>query len=94
MEANSQRHALQQPYTILRIKRKRTGEPLDALGKFAEQRLSGVGVLIFAFAVVDSRIRRKKLRPGVKVFQFAETVEQDAWTDESRTKDLKVRVSF
>ncbi|KAA1473809.1 hypothetical protein DENSPDRAFT_297712 [Dentipellis sp. KUC8613] len=63
-----------QPYTILRIKRKRTDEPLDAL-------------------VVESRIRRKKSRGGMDVFQFAETLEQDAWDDERATKELQDRIS-
>ncbi|TFY72883.1 hypothetical protein EVG20_g151 [Dentipellis fragilis] len=63
-----------QPYTILRIKRKRTDEPLDAL-------------------VVQSRIRRKKSRGGMNVFQFAETLEQDAWDDERATKELQDRIS-
>lgn len=60
-----------QPYTILRIKRKRNEEPLDAL-------------------VIESTVRRKK-RGGLDVFQFAETVEPEAWGDCS--KDLQDRIS-
>lgn len=60
-----------QPYTILRIKRKRYEEPLDAL-------------------VIESTVRRKK-RGGLDVFQFAETVEPEAWGD--RSKDLQDRIS-
>lgn len=62
------------PYTILRIKRKRNEEPLDAL-------------------VVESRVRRKKSRGGVDVFQFAQTVEVDDWNDEKRKKDLEAQIS-
>lgn len=40
--------------------------------------------------VVESRARRKKSRGGVGIFQFAQTVEQDAWEDEQRRKDLQV----
>jgi hypothetical protein len=60
-----------QPYTILRIKRKRNEESLDAL-------------------VIESTVRRKK-RGGLDVFQFAETVEPEAWGD--RSKDLQDRIS-
>ncbi|KAF7297734.1 Iwr1 domain-containing protein [Mycena kentingensis (nom. inval.)] len=64
-------------YTILRIKRKRNEEPLDAL-------------------VVESR-RRKKSRGGAGVgvgaFQFAQTVENDAWDDERKKRDIQDQVS-
>ncbi|KAI6030803.1 hypothetical protein F5J12DRAFT_918912 [Pisolithus orientalis] len=61
-------------YTILRIKRKRTEEPLDAL-------------------VVESRSRRKKSRGGgLDVFQFAQTVETDAWDDVKARQNLQVRL--
>ncbi|KAF9220492.1 hypothetical protein BS17DRAFT_315514 [Gyrodon lividus] len=70
MEAQSQNH----PYTILRIKRKRTDEPLDAL-------------------VVESRFRRKKSRGGVDVFQFAQTVENDAWEDQQIRLSLQSQIS-
>ncbi|KXN88130.1 RNA polymerase II nuclear localization protein iwr1 [Leucoagaricus sp. SymC.cos] len=60
-----------QSYTILRIKRKRNEEPLDAL-------------------VVESRVRRKKYRGGVGVFQYAQTVEDEAWKDEKSQKDIQV----
>ncbi|KAF8909012.1 hypothetical protein CPB84DRAFT_1813251 [Gymnopilus junonius] len=59
-------------YTILRIKRKRNEEPLDAL-------------------VVESRVRRKKSRGGVGMFQYAQTVENDAWDDAQRQKNIQVR---
>ncbi|KAJ6620737.1 hypothetical protein B0H10DRAFT_2020339 [Mycena sp. CBHHK59/15] len=62
-----------QSYTILRIKRKRNEEPLDAL-------------------VVESR-RRKKSRGGIGVFQFAQTVEHDAWEDEKRQRDIQDQIS-
>ncbi|THH21575.1 hypothetical protein EW146_g48 [Bondarzewia mesenterica] len=75
MQTSSQiMNATQQPYTILRIKRKRTDEPLDAL-------------------VVESRVRRKKTRGGVDVFQFAETVEPNEWDDERRARELQNRIS-
>lgn len=61
-------------YTILRIKRKRNEEPLDAL-------------------VVESRVRRKKSRGGMDVFQFAQTVEDDDWKDEKCKKDLEAQIS-
>lgn len=61
-------------YTILRIKRKRNEEPLDAL-------------------VVESKNRRKKSRAGVDLFQFAETVEGNAWEDQQRQKALKDRIT-
>ncbi|KAF9454838.1 hypothetical protein P691DRAFT_804200 [Macrolepiota fuliginosa MF-IS2] len=63
-----------QSYTILRIKRKRNEEPLDAL-------------------VIESRVRRKKSRGGVGVFQYAQTVEDDAWKDEKSQKDIQDRIS-
>ncbi|KIL67932.1 hypothetical protein M378DRAFT_196899 [Amanita muscaria Koide BX008] len=61
-------------YTILRIKRKRNEEPLDAL-------------------VVESRVRRKKSRGGMDVFQFAQTIEDDDWKDEKCKKDLEAQIS-
>ncbi|GBE85222.1 hypothetical protein BKA93DRAFT_751605 [Sparassis latifolia] len=64
----------QHGYAILRIKRKRNEEPLDAL-------------------VVDARQRRKKSRGALNVFQFAETVEEGAWDDADKTRDLQTRVS-
>ncbi|KAF5378842.1 hypothetical protein D9615_006963 [Tricholomella constricta] len=65
-------------YTILRIKRKRTDEPLDALVVESE-----------------SRVRRKKSRGGGGggVFQFAQTIEQDAWEDEKRQRELQDQIS-
>ncbi|EGN98124.1 hypothetical protein SERLA73DRAFT_138396 [Serpula lacrymans var. lacrymans S7.3] len=62
------------PYTILRIKRKRTDEPLDAL-------------------VVESRVRRKRSRGGIDVFQFAQTIEQSAWKDEQIRLELQNQIS-
>ncbi|KAL4070022.1 hypothetical protein V8B97DRAFT_577888 [Scleroderma yunnanense] len=62
-------------YTLLRIKRKRTDEPLDAL-------------------VVESRTRRKKSRGGgLDVFQFAQTVEDDAWKDEGTRQNIQSQIS-
>ncbi|KAF9462991.1 hypothetical protein BDZ94DRAFT_1298106 [Collybia nuda] len=63
-----------QSYTILRIKRKRNEEPLDAL-------------------VVESRVRRKKSRGGIGVFQFAQTVEHDVWEDEQRQQAIQDQIS-
>ncbi|KAF8742274.1 hypothetical protein AX14_005449 [Amanita brunnescens Koide BX004] len=60
--------------TILRIKRKRNEEPLDAL-------------------VVESRVRRKKSRGGMDVFQFAQTVEDDAWKDDKMKKVIEDEIS-
>ncbi|KAJ6584666.1 hypothetical protein B0H19DRAFT_1318809 [Mycena capillaripes] len=59
-----------QSYTILRIKRKRNEEPLDALGMLP-----------------------KKSRGGVGVFQFAQTVEHDAWEDDKRKRDIEDQIS-
>ncbi|KAH9952941.1 hypothetical protein BC827DRAFT_1251438, partial [Russula dissimulans] len=59
-----------QSYTILRIRRKRNENPVDAL-------------------VIESTVRRKK-RGGPSIFQFAETVEPEAWGD--REKDPQVRL--
>jgi hypothetical protein len=43
---------------------------------------------------VDSRVRRKKSRGGVGVFQYAQTVENDVWEDVQRQKDIQVGLSF
>lgn len=40
--------------------------------------------------MIESRVRRKKSRGGIGVFQFAQTVEYDAWADEKRQKDIQV----
>ncbi|KAJ6466386.1 hypothetical protein C8R45DRAFT_839220 [Mycena sanguinolenta] len=61
---------LAQSYTILRIKRKRNEEPLDALGMLS-----------------------KKSRGGVGVFEFAQTVEHDAWEDDRRKRDIEDQIS-
>ncbi|EIM81721.1 uncharacterized protein STEHIDRAFT_142261 [Stereum hirsutum FP-91666 SS1] len=66
----------QQPYTFVRIKRKRTDAPLDAL--------------LFGSDLSEPS-RKKKLRPGVNVFQFASTVEEASW-DDSTQKDLQERI--
>ncbi|KAF7296485.1 Iwr1 domain-containing protein [Mycena chlorophos] len=62
-------------YTILRIKRKRGEEPLDALLVEPEPE--------------ESSRRRKKSRGGAGVFQFAQTVEDDAWADERKKRDIQ-----
>ena len=76
-------------YTILRIKRKRNEEPLDALGKShisgSEQWRPHVSA-----PVIESTTRRKKSRPGLGLFQFAETVERKAWDNEGERKGLQV----
>ena len=76
-----------QSCTILRIKRKRTEEPLDALGKTLVNPMKQHSLYLI---VVDSRVRRKKSRGGVGVFQYAQTVEDDAWDDVQRQKDIQV----
>lgn len=40
--------------------------------------------------VVESRFKRKKSRGGVDVFQFAQTVEHDAWEDNELRQNLQV----
>lgn len=45
-----------------------------------------------AHSVVDPGDRRKKSKGGTGIFQFAETVEEKAWTDEQEKKALQVRV--
>jgi len=83
-------------YTILRIKRKRTEEPLDALGvflpAFAGVTQNFVDLVSLYHTVVESRSRKKKSRGDLNVFQFAQTVEHDAWADEKRRQDLQVRL--
>lgn len=45
--------------------------------------------------MIESKSRRKKSRGGTGFFQFAETVEEDAfWQDPSLTKDLRVRPPY
>lgn len=43
------------------------------------------------YAVVESGARKKKSRGGLNIFQFAQTVEHDAWEDEQRRQALQVR---
>jgi len=45
---------------------------------------------LYYLTVVDSRVRRKKSRGGVGVFQYAQTVENDVWDDAQRKKDIQV----
>lgn len=70
MDAQSNNH----PYTIVRIKRKRTDEPLDAL-------------------VVESRVRRKKVKGSRHVFQFVQTVEETVWEDKQVQETLQNQIS-
>lgn len=42
------------------------------------------------YAVVESGARKKKSRGGLNIFQFAQTVEHDAWEDEQRRQALQV----
>ena len=77
-----------QSCTILRIKRKRNEEPLDALGETLVNS-DDMNHNLFII-VVESRVRRKKSRGGVGVFQYAQTVENDAWDDVQRQKDIQV----
>ena len=41
--------------------------------------------------VVESSIPRKKSKNAVGVFQYAQTVENDAWDDAQRQRDIQVR---
>jgi hypothetical protein len=41
--------------------------------------------------VIDSRVRRKKSRGGVGVFQYADTVEDGAWKDAKSQREIQVR---
>ena len=84
-------------YTILRIKRKRNEEPLDALGMWFHSTpfriLTTVSIdRLAGHSVVESRVRRKKSRGGIGVFQYAQTVEQDAWNDVQQQRHLRVRL--
>jgi hypothetical protein len=74
-----------QSCTILRIKRKRTEEPLDALGTTLVNPRTMTHLYLI---VVDSRVRRKKSRGGAGVFRYAQTVENDVWDDVQRQKDI------
>jgi hypothetical protein len=78
-------------YTILRIKRKRNEEPLDALGKYLIRVIDLNFDLLAHGQVVERNVRRKKSRGGVGVFQYAQTVEDDVWKDEKSQKDIQVR---
>lgn len=40
--------------------------------------------------VVENRVRKKRSRRGLNVFQYAQTVEHDTWEDEKRRQDLQV----
>jgi len=77
-----------QPYTILRIKRKRNEEPLDALGKGCLYRFMLRRYFNSILLVVES-LRRKKSR-GIGVFRYAETVEDGVWDDAQKQKDIQV----
>ncbi|KAG1822623.1 uncharacterized protein BJ212DRAFT_1444934 [Suillus subaureus] len=68
------------PYTIVRIKRKRTDEPLDAL-------------VLIVTSVVESRVRRKKSKGGRDVFQFIQTVEETVWEDKQLQETLQNQIS-
>ena len=78
-----------QSYTIVRIKRKRTEEPLDALGDLAFILDHLIHFRLLSLVVVD-RPRRKKSKGTLNVFQFAETVEPGAWDDERQRQELEV----
>ncbi|KAF8440958.1 hypothetical protein L210DRAFT_3621282 [Boletus edulis BED1] len=65
---------------VLRIKRKRTEEPLDALGMH-----------LATHAIMPPL--RKKTRGGVDVFQFAQTVENGAWQDGALRQNLQSQLS-
>lgn len=40
--------------------------------------------------VVETLPSRKRGRGAVGIFQFAQTVEKDAWQDEKQTRDIEV----
>ncbi|TFK20591.1 hypothetical protein FA15DRAFT_673326 [Coprinopsis marcescibilis] len=61
-------------YTILRIKRRRDEEPLDAL-------------------VVESGSRRKRGKGPGGMFQYAETVEDGVWKDETTQREIQEKIS-
>jgi len=46
---------------------------------------------LLSAAVVESKVRRKKTKGAVGVFQYAQTIEDGAWNDEKSQKDLQVR---
>ena len=76
------------PNAILRVKRKRNEEPLEALGLWNDLNLY-IPILILAVVVYESTKRRKS-RGGLSVFKLVETVEADEWTDDYGLKDIKV----
>lgn len=76
-----------QPYTILRIKRKRNEEPLDALGR--DVIIVCVEAFLNFFLSVVESLRRKKSR-GIGVFRYAETVEDGVWDDAQKQRDIQV----
>jgi len=70
-------------YTLLKIKRKRRDEPLDGLViEFSKRRKSRGGQ-----ALNDEKDTEKG------VFQFAETVEEAIWKDESRVEAMHDRIA-
>jgi hypothetical protein len=79
-----------QPYTIVRIKRKRTDEPLDALGMSVTHVTVHERHLLIMTLVVESGARRKKSRGGRDVFQFVQTVEETVWEDKRLQETLQV----
>ncbi|KAJ3999861.1 hypothetical protein F5050DRAFT_1709433 [Lentinula boryana] len=79
-----------QPYTFLRIKRKRNEEPLDALGNICACFTCAPQYLISeSLLVVESGARRKKPKGRNGVFQFAKTIEEGVWEDEEQKKAIQ-----
>uniref|UniRef100_A0A0W0G092 Probable RNA polymerase II nuclear localization protein SLC7A6OS n=1 Tax=Moniliophthora roreri TaxID=221103 RepID=A0A0W0G092_MONRR len=68
------------PYTILRIKRKRNEEPLDALG-------------MCTISIIQDRHTEKRTRGSKGVFQFAQTVEDAVWQDEEQQREMQEQIS-
>ncbi|THU86227.1 hypothetical protein K435DRAFT_782950 [Dendrothele bispora CBS 962.96] len=65
----------QQPYTILRIKRKRNEEPLDAL--------------VIESSVRRKKYRGTGNATAAGIFQFAQTIEDGAWEDDVQQKQIQ-----
>ncbi|KAL0066209.1 hypothetical protein AAF712_006834 [Marasmius tenuissimus] len=78
------------PYTILRIKRKRNEEPLDALGKSTHSNGPGeILTKLLMITVIESALPRKRTKGGKGLFQFAQTVEDNVWQDEKQQREIQ-----
>jgi hypothetical protein len=83
----------EQPYTLLRVKRRRDEDPLEALGKPCDGETTETHW--HHPVVVESTTGRGKKYRGidVRVFQFAQTVEDIEWADKTRKKAIQVCVA-